>query len=224
MTNGTQGNTYSDEISIIGNTFEAGVADKGTAIMFADHYGVNTPAFATGIVVGGALAAEKNTFATDLGVFIQLDSLEGASNTVELWAPYSVTTMKPFSQNVEALIDNNNYGSTDLNAIELMNIDSLDNNDLGKVILSYTTSIGLEELTTVVASIYPNPASDNLTISIAGKAKVAQVELIDLLGNVVLKSEMNSVKTLNVASLNTGVYIVKLTIDGKDYTLRIVKK
>lgn len=224
MTNGTQGNTYSDEISIIGNTFEAGVADKGTAIMFADHYGVNTPAFATGIVVGGALAAEKNTFATDLGVFIQLDSLEGASNTVELWAPYSVTTMKPFSQNVEALIDNNNYGSTDLNAIELMNIDSLDNNDLGKVILSYTTSIGLEELTTVIASIYPNPASDNLTISIAGKAKVAQVELIDLLGNVVLKSEMNSVKTLNIASLNTGVYIVKLTIDGKQYTSRVVKK
>ncbi len=223
MTNGTQTNTTSDEIFIKGNTFDAGLAGNGTAIIFADHYGVNAQPFVPGIVVGGPTAAEQNVFSADLKYFIQLDSLVGPSTSVTLWSGYAVTTMKPFSQNVEALMLNNDYNLTDLNEIELQNIDSLDNAVLGKVILSYTTSVGVEDVTVVAATIYPNPASDAITVTLNNNDN-ATLEIVDMLGNVVKTANMNAFINLTISDLNAGVYIVKLTVENQEYTSRIVKK
>jgi len=221
MTNGVQGNTYSDEITLQGNTFNAGAASEGTAIVFADHYGANAVAFGD-VTIGGPLAAEKNTFSAALGNYIALDSLTGSSAAVELWAPYAVTTMKAVTQDIEALILNNNYGLSNSNDIEAKNIDSLDNNDLGKVILAYTF-LGLEENAEAIASVYPNPATDNLHIVMNEAGKTAAVQIIDVVGHIVYMGSITSEETISVTALNAGVYIVKMTVNNQQFSTRIVK-
>ncbi|MNU83902.1 hypothetical protein D3C71_736120 [compost metagenome] len=221
MTNGVQGNTFSDEIEITGNTFAAGAANGGTAIIFADHYGVNTPAFA-GVTIGGATVAEKNTFNTNLGKYILLDEKTGTSAAYALWAPYAVTTMKPFTQNIEALYVNNvyNFGST--GEVELKNIDSLDNNILGKVILAHSF-VGLDELSATTATLYPNPAINSVTIELTDKNAVAELTIVDLLGNVVYATSLTGTASVDVSNFTAGVYVVRLTNNGQASSTRFVK-
>ena len=221
MTNGVQGNTYSDEIEITGNTFAAGAANGGTAIVFADHYGVNTPAFAS-VTIGGATAAEKNTFNTSLGKYIVLDDKTGSSATYALWAPYAVTTMKPFTQDIEALYVNNvyNFGST--GEVELKNIDSVDNNILGKVILAHSF-VGLDELTATTATLYPNPAISSVTIELTDKNAVAELTIVDLFGKVVYTSSVAGTESVDVSNFTSGVYVVRLTNNGQTSSTRFVK-
>jgi hypothetical protein len=221
MTNGVQANTYSDEISIKGNTFDAGAANGGTAIVFADHYGVNTPAFAS-TTIGGTATADKNTFNASLGNYIVLDDKTGASTTYPLWAGYPATTMKPFIQNVEALYINNTYSLPNVASVELKNIDSVDNNILGKVILAYTF-LGLDEIASVEATLYPNPAINNVTIELTDKNAVAELTLVDLLGNVVYTSTINGSSTIDVSNFTSGVYVVRLNNNGQTSSTRFVK-
>ena len=221
MTNGVQGNTYGDEITITGNTFNAGAANEGTAIIFADHYGVNTPAFAD-ITIGGSAAAEKNTFDADLENYIVLDEKTGASTAFALWAPYPATTMKAVTQNVEALYIHNEYSLPNVAAVELKNIDSVDNNVLGKVILAHTF-VGLNELSATVATLYPNPAISSVTIELTDVNATAELSLVDLLGNVVYTSAISGSATVDVSSFTSGVYIVRLNNNGEVSSTRFVK-
>ena len=222
MTNGVQGDTYGNEIVLVGNEFEAGAANEGTAIVFADHYGATTPAFAA-VTIGGTAAADKNSFNANLGNYIVLDGQEGASSSVPLWAPYAVTTMKPFAQSIEALYDNNTYNQASISDVELKNIDSLDNDALGKVILTYST-IGLDEVAISAATLYPNPAADQLTISLNDNNATAALEVVDLLGNVVYTTTVSGVKTINVSNLTAGVYVTRLTTNGVTASTRFVKQ
>ncbi|MGV3611284.1 MAG: T9SS type A sorting domain-containing protein [Fluviicola sp.] len=221
MTNGVQGNTYADSISIKGNTFDAGALNGGTAIVFADHYGVNTPAFAE-TVIGGSAATDKNTFSASLGKYIVMDDKTGVSSAYPLWAPYSVTTMKPMTQDVEALYINNTYNLPNVASVELKNIDSVDNNILGKVILAYTF-VGLDEISAVEATLYPNPATNNVTIELTDKNAVAELTVVDLFGKVVYTSTINGSTTIDVNELTSGVYMVRLNNNGQTSSTRFVK-
>jgi hypothetical protein len=221
MTNGVQANTYSDAIYLHGNTFNAGATDKGTAIEIADHYGVNSPAFDT-IAIGGSATAEKNTFDVSLQNYIVLNALTGASTTYPLWAGYPATTMKMVTQDVEALYIHNNYNLPTVGEVELKNIDSVDNSLLGKVILAYSF-LGFDEVASIEAKLYPNPAINTLTIELTDLNTVADVTLVDLVGNVVYTSTINGAKTMDVSNLTSGVYVVRLNNNGQLSSTRFVK-
>ena len=228
QTSGTQSTTYPSEITIKGNTFNHGVADKGTAITFADHYGTTVPAFGT-IIVGGPTMAERNVFDTILGNYIQLDSLSGSSDQVTLWNPgvfgdhTPATTMKPVSQDVIALATNNDYGFVPLNDIEAKNIDSLDVVGLGRIILGSISDAGLSENEVTSATLYPNPTSGDLNIVLNNGAKDASVQIIDILGNVVYSNSIASQKTIDVSNFHNGVYFVKIMANNQYSTTRFIK-
>jgi len=136
-TSGTQNTNYTNQIGIFGNTFNAGTA-HGAAIVFADHYGVTVPAFEDLMHVGGINQADKNTFDPNHLNYIKLDASTGPSSSVSLWAPYSITTMKPFLQNIYAPDDSNVYNINNLNLLEAKMQDSLDfPGIIGRVILNF---------------------------------------------------------------------------------------
>jgi hypothetical protein len=136
-TSGTQNTNYTNQIGIFGNTFNAGTA-QGTAIVFADHYGITVPAFENLMQVGGMNQADKNTFDPNHLRYIMLDASTGPSNSVSLWAPYSITTMKPFLQNIYAPANSNVYNINNLNLLEAKMQDSLDFPGItGRVILNF---------------------------------------------------------------------------------------
>lgn len=69
--------------------------------------------------------------------------------------------------------------------------------------------------------IYPNPASDIVTIA-SNAMSVKTVQLFDITGKQVMNVETTS--NINVASLNKGMYVMKITEEGKTATSKLVIK
>jgi hypothetical protein len=71
--------------------------------------------------------------------------------------------------------------------------------------------------------VYPNPVTNgNLFIS-SDSNSTKQVNIFDVLGKQVVKTTVTS-QPINVSALNSGVYIVKITEDGKTATRKLVIK
>lgn len=71
--------------------------------------------------------------------------------------------------------------------------------------------------------IYPNPATDNLQISLSEELHPQEVEVFDLLGKRVLYSEMyNSQLELNVSRLQYGIYVLKVKTEEGIGTKKIM--
>jgi hypothetical protein len=79
-------------------------------------------------------------------------------------------------------------------------------------------------------SIYPNPASEILTIKFeSGSAEMPDVRILDLTGKEVLKIEKqliyeNSVyqTSVDISSLKAGIYFVKVVQAKKVYTMKLM--
>ena len=87
----------------------------------------------------------------------------------------------------------------------------------------YKDALATEKFATAGVKMYPNPASNNLTIE--ANNVIEKVSLFNVLGQeVVSKTTNNQVVTLDISSLQNGVYIVKTTINGVTSASRVIKK
>lgn len=71
-------------------------------------------------------------------------------------------------------------------------------------------------------NIYPNPANDFLNITTAANG-VKNIAIYDVVGKEVVNTTTSS-QTINVSSLNAGIYMVKITEEGKTATRKLVIK
>jgi hypothetical protein len=63
--------------------------------------------------------------------------------------------------------------------------------------------------------VFPNPASDNITLQTS--LTNYTVEIFDLQGRSVLaKSNLNGIIDINISSLKSGIYTVKVLSSGSD--------
>ncbi|WP_300664777.1 T9SS type A sorting domain-containing protein [Fluviicola sp.] len=82
-------------------------------------------------------------------------------------------------------------------------------NEAQTVIVS-CSSAGLEDLNTAFIQIYPNPASDVLTVIISSDLVGSELELINAQGAVVRKIPVTATETtINLSDLQSGLYYVK---------------
>ncbi|MEN0005433.1 MAG: T9SS type A sorting domain-containing protein [Bacteroidota bacterium] len=72
------------------------------------------------------------------------------------------------------------------------------------------------------ALIFPNPTSGEVFLKVPRGALVQQIEVYDLDSHLVLPPVAN-VTEFNIASLPTGVYVVKVKVDGLIYRTKLVK-
>ncbi len=71
-------------------------------------------------------------------------------------------------------------------------------------------------------NMYPNPVNNILNID--SKLNIENVSIYNVLGQVVLQKSMNNSSTsLNVSSLQKGIYVLKAEIEGKVTTSRFIK-
>ena len=70
-------------------------------------------------------------------------------------------------------------------------------------------------------TLYPNPAKDVVTIKLNTSETILHVGVTDVSGRLLL-SENNS--TINVTSLNAGVYFITIKTSGKIYSSKLIKK
>ena len=70
-------------------------------------------------------------------------------------------------------------------------------------------------------NIFPNPANDVINIQSAS-VKIASVEIYSLLGQRVLAQNELKNNQINVASLSRGMYLLKISAEGKSVTKKII--
>ena len=74
-------------------------------------------------------------------------------------------------------------------------------------------------------TIYPNPSRSNLNITLPNFENNAKVEVYNILGARVYKSELNKLNTsIDVSKWNSGVYLVRVSSDIETVTKRFVKQ
>lgn len=75
--------------------------------------------------------------------------------------------------------------------------------------------------------IYPNPSNGPFTISMNPNVGKVAIQVVDLTGKEVYSqanAEFNSEKSIDLSSLQSGVYVVKITGEGMNYSQKIVKE
>ncbi|WP_430410202.1 T9SS type A sorting domain-containing protein [Kordia sp.] len=86
-------------------------------------------------------------------------------------------------------------------------------------------TLGVTENTVLDFKLYPNPATDVITIQ-SGDVNVSGIEIYDILGKNVMKQSnfTNTSTTVNVSELKSGVYFVKIYANTSSLTKKIIIK
>ena len=88
-------------------------------------------------------------------------------------------------------------------------------------VILYAGTASLAENNIEGLNVFPNPATDIVTIS-SFSLDTKKVQLFDMVGKKVLDVETTS--TINVSELNKGMYVMKITEAGKTATRKLVVK
>lgn len=84
-------------------------------------------------------------------------------------------------------------------------------------------TMGVQDLTSVEYSIYPNPTSKFLNVN--AKNNIEKITVYNLTGQEVMKlAPKNKNAALDVSSLAKGTYVLQTVINGKTQTTKFVKK
>ena len=211
----TTGNTYFAVLSNAANSFTvARIYIKTDGTLF--QYGISPTTVATDIVWS------SNTYAVGSTQYLVL-SYNFTSNALALienptiggsgTAAVTVTPTTPLTSLANFILRQDTATST-----PAMKIDELTISTTPNFTLSSSSFDNINGLT-----MYPNPLSGN-TLYLTSSANAAMsVQIFDLLGKEVLKATVVN-NTVNVAKLTAGVYVVKITEDGKTATRKLVIK
>ena len=84
------------------------------------------------------------------------------------------------------------------------------------------TTLGTEEFETTSFNIYPNPANGS-TVTISSASNNAKdVKVYSIIGKQVIDTTITN--TLDVSGLQSGIYVVQITENGKSATKKLVIK
>ncbi len=90
-------------------------------------------------------------------------------------------------------------------------------------IAAWDASLDVTDLTAAGFNFYPNPVDNVLNLS--AQENIQTVEVFNLLGQTVAKSSPDALNTVvDMSELNTGVYLVNVTINNQTGAYRIIKQ
>lgn len=90
-------------------------------------------------------------------------------------------------------------------------------------VVNLTVTLSMSDFDTTQLSVYPNPATNNLTISY--NETINQVEVYNVLGQKVINQNFNSDNiSLNVSQLNNGTYLMILHAGEQKQQVKFLKK
>lgn len=119
------------------------------------------------------------------------------------------------------------FEGEDPNGIWILNISDNLGGDSGDLIAATINimgeTLGLVQNEIIGFNLYPNPVSSTLTIEAPKTIEI--VNIFNMLGQEIMRSTPNAISsTLDMSDLQSGVYIINLTIEGVALTRRLVKE
>jgi len=83
-------------------------------------------------------------------------------------------------------------------------------------------TLGTDDFSSDVFSVYPNPVKNVLNIS--SKNAVNSITVYDILGKVVLKANPDAISpSIDMSGLSSGAYLVNVTIGNSSKTVKVIK-
>jgi hypothetical protein len=115
------------------------------------------------------------------------------------------------------------WGANDLFAMAIINHAS--NKSLIQAAKStiFSTANGLKDLQRVALTIYPNPVKDYLQLQMENTLGM-QFKIYNLQGSLVMESNITSIESIDVSSLNQGLYFIELNSTDQVFTGRFIKQ
>ncbi|MEE0266616.1 MAG: leucine-rich repeat protein [Bacteroidales bacterium] len=86
------------------------------------------------------------------------------------------------------------------------------------ITLNLSVTASLLDMENTTLSFYPNPTKNEITFS----TKIDAVEVIELSGKVVMKAE--NTNEINISTLSSGIYNIRLHSNGKTITQKLIKQ
>lgn len=160
---------------------------------------------------------------------LDLRVIDGSSTTFEPWIldhnnfPAAATNGDNYRDNVEKIEIDPASGNYTFRITHKGNLDG--GEQAVSLIISGVEDIvvGTQDNDLVAASVYPNPATDELNI--IAQNQISDVEVFNILGqSLFLQSVAANSTTLNISSLQAGTYFAKVTVEGNSQVYKFIKK
>ncbi|MBT5871759.1 MAG: T9SS type A sorting domain-containing protein [Bacteroidetes bacterium] len=171
-----------------------------------------------------------NAGGTNAGVFLDNASGATAEYPEDAWFPVTIvfdldaaTPTWHISINGNTVNDDPQPFAADaiLGGIDFYSVSTNNEMYIDDVIFA-EGSLGAEDFNADVFSVYPNPVVNTLNINSADA--VQNVTVYDVLGKVVMNVNPGVVSpSLDMSSLNAGVYLVNVTINGTSKSVKVIK-
>jgi subtilisin family serine protease len=110
--------------------------------------------------------------------------------------------------------------TTDATVEQYIAVDTTTNNGGGNNGGGNNGTAGVEENTSIDLNIYPNPASENATIS--WNNEVSTLQIINAQGQVIAQENVANTNTFQVTDLATGSYFVQLSYNNNTTTKKLI--
>ena len=84
--------------------------------------------------------------------------------------------------------------------------------------------LAVTEPTAIVSKIYPNPANNQVRIELAND-QAAELSIMNTLGQVIRTVALDKIdNTIDISSLNSGLYVLRISQGGSVYTTKVTKR
>lgn len=84
---------------------------------------------------------------------------------------------------------------------------------IDSVSLVECNTTGISETPSSPLTIYPNPATNNVTITLPNDVKNAQLLVYDITGKQIQQTQLTSLKQIDISSLSNGLYLFVVSFD-----------
>jgi hypothetical protein len=91
-------------------------------------------------------------------------------------------------------------------------------------VASFERMTSIEDIETKHIVIYPNPATDNIHITLPENVHQALFILYDMQGKILIKQEVSNQDMVSINSLASGVYIYNVRTDKQSYQGKLIHK
>ena len=94
------------------------------------------------------------------------------------------------------------------------------------LVIDTTASTGISQNEKQNFSLYPNPVSQTLCIQFQSLIPFAEINVLNVLGETILKQKLNNsnIANFNVASLASGIYFLQIKSNNKLFSQKFIKQ
>jgi len=187
--------------------------------------GSNGGDYSVGISSGGSTA--ESTWATDLTFgqsYRLIAKFDQVTGIAELWINPTASTDTSISGS-ESI---GNVSSFDLRQSDSSENETVrvDNLMIGKTfgdVLAFSATASVKNNAIEGFATYPNPITNNTFTITSNSSSKKTITIFNVLGKKVLSSSFSGVKSnVDVSAISSGIYILKVTEDGKTATKKLV--